>query len=606
MRTKVVSSDGTDQTGLILYNVGKSHNVLKQRGIFVVQSLGFLTARRIREVSDLSHLTIASFQSEYGGSGESDISELLFVCNAEFKKTSASYRPRMFIFTSDDDPCGTDRRARKAAITRANDFHEGLGNGAEINVIPFSTSQESFDVHKFWDQVILYSADPADVPAEDDDNQDDPRQRFISSSLIQLEEMNQVMLRKIFKKRPLNRVSLSLATGVNLALMVYTSYFAASKPKHMYVDSSEFKPLRSESRFVSDHTGAVLDANLAAGEIENVFDIPPSAGIAGGTKRVKLNRNEILEMRKWPNFESPNPTVSGFLRLIGFKPLSYVNDRIHAVGHSCFLYPQESRIAGSSLVVAGLIDRMYERELCGICHYIPKANSQPLVAALIAQKEVIEEGTTGRQEKSPGFFLIRLPFAEDVRPLSLGDTNVAHVMSKDANIDQMRIGQVAAAKQIVAGVSEQQWEPEVLDNPALQQCYVSLEAMALNLPANEVGQVLDLLGPDPAKIATISSGPVKDWLGSLNISDTSACASSGTGSTNRSTAPKKEENRVKEEEMSSQFTIEQVREFVGNGLIEKVTVVELKAIIRTFPQVFKNVSTSGKKADLLEKIRLHI
>jgi ATP-dependent DNA helicase 2 subunit 1 len=594
MRTKVISSDGTDQTGLIFYNVGTAHNVLKQGGIYVVQSLGLLTARRIRDISELSALDGSKFSSEYGGKGDCDISELLFVCNAEFKKTSSSYRPRMFIFTSDDNPCGTDRRARKAAITRANDFHEGLGNGAEINVIPLK-SGVPFKVEKFWDQVILYSADPSDVPDEGTDESN----RFVASALIQLEEMGRIMLRKIFKKRPLNRVNLWLSDDVSVALMIYTSYFPASKPKHIYVDATDFKPLRSDTKFINDFSGEIVDPNPRAGEVETVFDIPPSAQISG-SKRVKLSRDEILEMRQWPNFSSPNDGVTGALRIIGFKSLEYVLN-LPPLGHSCFLYPQENRIFGSSKVVAGMIDRMIERKLCAICHYIPKANSQPLVAALIPQPEVMDS-ETGRQEKSPGFFLVRLPFQEEVRPLSLPDTNVGFVMSKDASIDRVRQEQVHAAIRVVEGVSEEEWVPEILDNPALQQCYVSLEAMALNLPASEVGRVTDLLGPDPSKIEAVDERRIQDWLKSLNLSDTSACSLS-------SGLIKKEESRAKssiKEEQLSQYTIEQIRQLVSDGQIERLTVTEMKGIIRSFPDVFKNVSTAGKKADLLEKIRLNI
>jgi hypothetical protein len=175
-------------------------------------------------------------------------------------------------------------------------------------------------------------------------------------------------------------------------------------------------------------------------------------------------------------------------------------------------------------------------------------------------------------------------------------------MSKDASIDRVRQEQVHAAIRVVEGVSEEEWVPEILDNPALQQCYVSLEAMALNLPASEVGRVTDLLGPDPSKIEAVDERRIQDWLKSLNLSDTSACSLS-------SGLIKKEESRAKssiKEEQLSQYTIEQIRQLVSDGQIERLTVTEMKGIIRSFPDVFKNVSTAGKKADLLEKIRLNI
>ena len=584
MRSKVVSSDGSDQTGLILYNVGTAHNSLRQRGIYVVQGLNYLNAARIREVSNLSHLRDPDFASTYGGTGACDISELLFVCNAEFKKTSASYRPRMFIFTSEDDPCGTDRRARKAAVTRANDFHEGLGNGAEINLIPLKTQ---FDIFKFWDQIILYSSGS-------EEGQRNP-ENFIQSSLIQLEEMNQVILRKIFKKRPLNRVNLSLVPDdpkFNIALMVYTSYFPAAKPRHIYVDSVEYKPLKSDSKYVSDFTGAIVNQSSAAGLVGTFFVDPTTK------KRVKMSRDDLVQMRDWVGIP-PGVDVTGCLNLVGFKPLSVALQMgIHSLGHSCFMYPQDNRISGSGVLVAALIDRMVRRDLCAICTYIPKSNSQPIMAALIPQKEQFDEDS--RQEKSPGFFLIRLPFVEDVRPLSLPDTNVAHVMRGDANIESIRRSQVDAARKIVQTISEEEWEPSVLDNPALQQCYVSLEAMALNLDADQIGSVEDLVGPDPAKINRAASESVDEWLNSLKLSSTEACAIGAAVSS------VKKEYIKKEEDEPCPFTMDQIRELHASGRLGSLTVGDLKSIIKSFPDVFKNVSTSGRKPELLEKIRLNI
>jgi len=590
MRSKVVSSDGSDQTGLILYNVGSAHNSLRQTGIYVVQGLNLLNAARIREVSDLSRINETDFSTKFGGSGDCDVSELLFVCNAEFKKTSASYRPRMFIFTSDDDPCGTDRRARKAAITRANDFHEGMGNGAEINLIPL---KHEFDVFKFWHEIILYSS-----ATDDSEEGQKNSEEFIQSSLIQLEEMNQIMLRKVFKKRPLNRVNLSLTGSpndarFNVALMVYTSYFPAAKPRHIYVDANGYKPLKSDTKYVSDFTGGIVNPSPDANQVATYYVDPSSK------KRVKMTRSEMVEMRDWASAGSDSD-VTGSLSLIGFKPMDVALEMgIHSVGHSCFAYPQDDRIKGSAVLVSALIDRMVHRNLCAICTYIPKANSVPVMAALIPQGEVFDT-ETGRQEKSPGFFLIRLPFVEDVRSLSLPDTNVAHVMSTDSTIEGMRQAQVQAARKIIENVSEEEWEPSILDNPALQQCYVSLEAMALNLDADQVGSVDDLIGPDPAKIEKIAKECVDDWLTALKISSTEACALGAAA-----TAPKKEYIKAEVPE-HSQFTIEQVRELLDTGRLAQLTVPDLKAIIRSFPDVFKNVTSSGRKPELLEKIRLNI
>jgi ATP-dependent DNA helicase 2 subunit 1 len=237
--------------------------------------------------------------------------------------------------------------------------------------------------------------------------------------------------------------------------------------------------------------------------------------------------------------------------------------------------------------------------LCAICTYIAKSNSAPVMAALIPHGEIFDQETK-RQEQSPGFFLIRLPFVEDVRSLSLPDTNVAHVMGGDPTINSMRLAQVEAAKKIVQTVSEEEWEPSILDNPALQQCYVSLEAMALNLDADQIGSVADLLSADPAKINRIANEAVGNWLTALRISSTDACALGAAA-----TAPKREYIKAEVPE-SARFTIEQVRQLNADGQLGKLSVVDMKAIINSYPEVFKNVNSQGRKPELMEKIRLNI
>ena len=129
--------------------------------------------------------------------------------------------------------------------------------------------------------------------------------------------------------------------------------------------------------------------------------------------------------------------------------------------------------------------------------------------------------------------------------------------------------------------------------------------MALNLPASEIGQVADLLGPDPEKILAVDGEPVTEWLESLNVSDTSACSLGASSSAATKKMKKEEPGTIKEEQMS-QFTMEDIRNFISDGRIERLTVPELKAVIRSFPEQFRNVSTAGKKADLIEKIRINI
>lgn len=573
MRNKVVASDGSDMTGLIMYNVSTCNNPLRQRGINLVQPLGTLSARCIQEVGELSRLNQPEFIARFGDpTSDADISELLFVCNAQFKKISASYRPRMFIFTSNDDPCGTDRKARKAATTRAQDFHEGMSQGAEINLIPF-LFEESFDVTKFWEPILLLSSQEGE-----DLDSDERKEQFVKSAVLQMSDMSEISLKKLFKKRPVNRINFFIGPETKVALMMYTSYYAAGKPKHMYVDPENFHPLRSETRLVSDFSGAVLDNESS--EIQTYVDFQ---GI-----QIEMTRQDLLQIKQMQNDKASyiSGGVSGSLVLLGFKPLSFLKPQ-YCVGHSCFLFPQEDRITGSSLVISALINRLYERESIAIARAVTKANSSIQFVALVPQIEVIEE--SGRQEKSPGLFLVRLPFADDLRDL---------ILNKPCSQD-LEEKQIDSAKRIVESLTEPHWEPDMLDNPALKCCYTGIEAIALSIPPDQTIQVEDLLHPDPQKVER-ADACVSEWIASLNFESASACASSVHA------LPVVKKLKVEIEDSNKVvWTSAQVKELIDSGMIVKLTVAELKSIIQQI-DCLKHLTTQGKKDDLLNKIKHNI
>lgn len=64
-----------------------------------------------------------------------------------------------------------------------------------------------------------------------------------------------------------------------------------------------------------------------------------------------------------------------------------------------------------------LLNRCAERDLIAICRLIERKNSKPRLVALLPQKEEIK-AKTNEQISPPGFHVVYLPFAEDIRDLS--------------------------------------------------------------------------------------------------------------------------------------------------------------------------------------------
>jgi len=319
-------------------------------------------------------------------------------------------------------------------------------------------------------------------------------------------------------------------------------------------------------------------------------------------KQVPLTKQDILSIKRTVEDQTDNKGVSGSLHLIGFRPSSFLKPE-YCVGHSCFLYPQDDRISGSGVVMSALINRLHERGLIAIARAMPKANSSLQLVALVPQVEVLDN-ESGRQEKSPGLFLVRLPFADDLRDLTLNETNVAYLTMQNNNQNPQeesgRKEQVSAAKRVVETLSEPHWEPDMLDSPALKVCYTCIEAIALAIPPDQTVQVDDLLHPDPQK-ADAAQHLSSDWLNTMNMLDTSACASSASGGA----VVKKIKVEAKADDCEKLWTEAEVKHLIETGMIAKLTVPDLKLVIKQIDKL-KHLSTQGRKEELINKIKFNI
>jgi ATP-dependent DNA helicase 2 subunit 1 len=571
MRNQIIASDGSEMTGLILYNVASAKNPLRQRGIHVVHDLSGLTALRIRETSDLASLTENKFAELFGGSTkDSDISDLIFVCNAQFRKVSAAYTPRIIIFTKNDEPCGTDRKAHQAALTRANDFLNAMPN-SQIQLIPFGQPEE-FDVGKFWAEMLR-------IDSESD--------QFQSEAVRFISDVQSHTLKKLFRKRPVNRVNLYLSPDASdpVALMMYTSFYPASKPRQMYVDGDTMKPVRSESRYISEATGAVLDPEVDAGEIITYVEF--------NKIQVPMTRHDVDEIRRlWtPPSSAETGGITGHLQLVGFQEATKVLKPEHCVGHAAFLYPQDSRIEGSAELVSALIQVLSEHNLVAIARAVPRSNATMNFVALIPQQERLDEDT-GELLLSPGFHMLRLPFADDIRDLSLPNTNVAYLMSSMDVQERARLAQVECAKKVVDAMTEPNWDPEMLDNPSLRVCFATLENLALGIQTEDSDNtVVDIVNPDGSKVM-VADELSREWLGSMGLETTDSVASGSVGAV----VPK----RVRVQE-GTEWTESEVRKMLEGDQLSRLTARDLQSIIEKL-DAHKQVNTRGTKAELIKKI----
>lgn len=122
-----------------------------------------------------------------------------------------------------------------------------------------------------------------------------------------------------------------------------------------------------------------------------------------GGEQITFSTEEILALR---HFGDP------VIRIIGFKPLSALPIWAN-IKHPTFIYPSEEDYIGSTRVFSALQQKLLDSEKLALVWFIPRKNASPVLAAMIAGAEKVDDN--GVQKVPPGMWIIPIPFADDVR-----------------------------------------------------------------------------------------------------------------------------------------------------------------------------------------------
>ncbi|XP_078494150.1 X-ray repair cross-complementing protein 5 [Ciona intestinalis] len=262
------------------------------------------------------------------------------------------------------------------------------------------------------------------------------------------------------------------------------------------------------------------------------------------------------------------------ISVLGFQPRANTIKPWHHTRPAQFIYPDDGDLKGSSTFFTALLQKCLDKDYVAICRFVPRASTSMRNIALLPQMEEVDPETSG-QIKPSGFFIVYLPFADDVRETDLPEDQASpteeQVQSAEAIIRKLRF----------------KYDPNNFDKPALQTHYKNLEAMALAKEAPD--PVTDHTAPDVEKIDR-KVGPLVETFKSLvypkNYDPTKTTTKHKSNSTTRESKRAKTEN-----------TEVNIQEAVKNNALGKYTVVQLKKICREL-----EVKCTGRKADLISAI----
>lgn len=535
--SKIISSHH-DLVALVFFGTEQSKNPRNSfKHVYVYHDLDEPGAKRVQEVDALRGEKGAQLAAETMGSGETALGDALWCCANLYSdiKLRLSHK-RLMILTCRDEPHMGDSVKDRQARTKAGDLKE---TGVVIDLMHLM-KPGGFDVAAFFRDIVSPPEDESDLGMQ-------------LEACGKLEDLQKRVRAKEQKKRASSRVKLCLGEGVNIAVGMYNTAVTTRKPGAIKLYRETNEPVRSKTRIFHTQTGSLL----LPSEIKKSQTY--------GNKQIVMEKDEVDSIKK---FEDPG------LHLIGFKPMKKL-ELHHHIRPAAFIYPEENEVKGSACLFSALMMKCSERNVFALCRCVARRNYPPRFVALVPQKEETDESKV--QTTPPGFNVIYLPYADDMRTLDLPQNPSA----SQVQVDKM--------KEIVSKLSFK-YRCDAFENPVIQQHFRNLEALALDMTAPEDTE--DLIMP---KVDQIDRR-----LGSLSQEFTDLVYPMGYDPEGKPAAKRKtaENGGGAEKKPKVEVGDDDLKAHVQNGTLAKLTVPVLKEACKKL-----GIRTTGtKKQELIDAL----
>ncbi|KAL5089850.1 ATP-dependent DNA helicase II subunit 1 [Trichoderma cf. simile WF8] len=486
------------------------------------------------------------------------MSNVLFCANQIFTTKAANFGSRrLFIVTDNDDPHASDKAARSAAAVRAKDLYD---LGITIDLFPITRGESKFDLGKFYDDIVY-----RDPSAEA--NATEVRTSKSGDGLSLLNSLISNINSKQTAKRALFHLPFEIAPGLRITVKGYNivQRQAPARTCYIWLDGEKAQIATGETTRIAEDSARTVEKQ----EIKKAYKF--------GGEYVYFTPEEQKNLR---DFGSP------IIRIIGFKKRDMLPVWA-SVKKSTFIFPSEEDYIGSSRVFSALWQKLLKDDKIGLAWCVLRSNAQPILAAIIPSREQSDE-TSGTPYLPAGLWLYPLPAADDLREIS-ADRRID--CSEDLKT-KMRI--IVQQLNLPKGI----YNPLKYPNPALQWHYKILQTLALDEEVPDKPE--DLTEPKNKAISKRAGGYLEDWAETLKDETDRAVRSRSLkreAEDDTSERPAKQRKPAAERPSGSTFSMAQLKLAVESEGLTKMTVVQLKDVAGA-----RGLSTSGKKADLVERI----
>ncbi|CEP06869.1 hypothetical protein [Parasitella parasitica] len=380
-----INSRPNDQVGIVLFGTTERKNMQDKDHIYILQQLDLIDAPRIKEL-DLLINNIKLIKDTYGSSDATfPFSDLLWVCSDIFANVNIKQSiKRLIIITNNDDPTGGNANYRKTAIQRAKDL---TNSGGEIILFGLDQPDNPFDRFLFYKDIVVFS---------DSENSSEEKDEFnekIISSTGNLHDLFEKIKTFQTSARSEFRLPFEIGPGLTVGIRGYNMVLEqkVGNPKYYFAEGEQTQEVKTITRW------KCVDTN----EFLTPIDIKKAYSYGG--QDVVFSDDEIAQIMA--------VNKPGLLNL-GFRDINWLKPH-YQVTHPYFIYPDESQFRGSKSAFFLLLGRMLVKGKLAVCSFVRRVNTIPRLVVLLPQPEKTD--SMGNQIDPPGFQLIILPYADEIR-----------------------------------------------------------------------------------------------------------------------------------------------------------------------------------------------
>eukprot|EP00581_Thalassiosira_minuscula_P008296 CAMPEP_0183702362 /NCGR_PEP_ID=MMETSP0737-20130205/489_1 /TAXON_ID=385413 /ORGANISM="Thalassiosira miniscula, Strain CCMP1093" /LENGTH=727 /DNA_ID=CAMNT_0025928959 /DNA_START=44 /DNA_END=2227 /DNA_ORIENTATION=- len=480
----------------------------------------------------------------------------IFATSKRVKSASASNKQlpdskAVWIFTNQDDPCHGDesQRARMLGAVKSDCRDAEI----DLHVLPLPKKDADEGVNSEFDKNIFYN----NLTSRKKRAQDDEEIAFVESETgaVDVEAIVENFAMGTRKRRRYASVPLLLPgwkvrkaqNQPSIMLDLYGAVQVRNKPVKVAVHQEKNKmTIKKTTR-----------RNLETGEVVMPEDVHHFAEFCG---RVSIHPADLSKMKR-----ASNSLDEAGLVIHAFHPMKHL-PATNRMTRNSIAYANNTRVKGSEKALYNLKLSMLKKDVFAVGELLTRSTATSKLVAFVP-----------KNDEFGGFYIIQLPYKEDVRKVPQNDIGYADPASVDA------------AKRLISKATlnfEGDFVSCLPENPWLKHFFGYLESVSLGRP---LGKVEDDAKMDVERMLETASEEIESFSLSLPEDD----------------LPVKKERKRKTPSSSSATKTEFVKERISeewidgykNDELDLLKNDELKAFLKS-----QGERVTGKKSDLVDRV----